>query len=175
MFGGELAGEFGLFGAGWLRRSGTGEQRSTGVEDGGEIDRLLEQRARCRRQPPQGRDHHGDQRKAHVQQHTLTGDGPGPPTYRDRLGDPVEAVDGEDGISRLRGRGCAPRGDRDDERPIVVCVDGSAASSVAVRWALAQAAERAAPLHLVHAYAIHVTPPGPPLVGYYASLRHSAE
>jgi len=62
-----------------------------------------------------------------------------------------------------------------DQRPIVVGVDGSAPSSAAVRWAFTQAAERAAPLHLVHAYSVYVTPLGPPLVDYYASLRQNAE
>jgi nucleotide-binding universal stress UspA family protein len=62
-----------------------------------------------------------------------------------------------------------------DQRPVVVGVDGSAPSDAAVRWALTQAAERKVPLHLVHAYRIRVTPPGPPLVGFDASLRQDAE
>jgi nucleotide-binding universal stress UspA family protein len=62
-----------------------------------------------------------------------------------------------------------------DHRPIVVGVDGSAPSSSAVRWALTQASERQAPLHLVHAYSIYFTPPGPPTVDFYPSLRRNAE
>ncbi|WP_045878556.1 universal stress protein [Pseudofrankia sp. DC12] len=60
-------------------------------------------------------------------------------------------------------------------RPIAVGVDGSAPSNAAVRWALTQATEREVPLHLVHAYSIYVTPPGPPLVDFYPSLQRNAE
>ncbi|MEW1736048.1 universal stress protein [Nocardia beijingensis] len=48
-------------------------------------------------------------------------------------------------------------------RPVVVGVDGSAASLAAVRWAAATAARREAPLHLVHA--IGVPAHGLPVIG----------
>jgi len=74
-------------------------------------------------------------------------------------------------VVRSPGSAGGPR----DRRPVVVGVDGSAPSHAAVRWALTQATERKVSLRLVQAYRIHVTPLGPPLVGYYASLRQEAE
>ncbi len=59
---------------------------------------------------------------------------------------------------RTRANACELRGDivvtMRAVRPVVVGVDGSAASFAAVRWAAVTAARRHAPLHLVHAIGV---------------------
>ncbi|WP_018635989.1 universal stress protein [Parafrankia elaeagni] len=62
-----------------------------------------------------------------------------------------------------------------DRRPVVVGVDGSEPSQAAVRWAAAQAAERGAPLHLVHGYRVNITSFGLAVDEFYPSLRTDAE
>jgi nucleotide-binding universal stress UspA family protein len=62
-----------------------------------------------------------------------------------------------------------------DRRSVVVGFDGSDSARAAVRWAAAQAAERGAPLCLVHGFAIPITPFGAPLDDFYSGLRAGAE
>jgi nucleotide-binding universal stress UspA family protein len=66
-------------------------------------------------------------------------------------------------------------GEPTDRRPLVVGVDGSAASLAALRWAAEQASLRKVPLRLVHAYRLGGSPYAEVLERVYPALRRHAE
>jgi nucleotide-binding universal stress UspA family protein len=71
----------------------------------------------------------------------------------------------------VRGGGGSPG----DARPVVVGVDGSTPSLIALRWAAEEAALRKAPLRVVHAYQLGGSPYAEVLDVVHPALRQHAE
>ena len=81
----------------------------------GEIDSFLQERAGDGGQVSERRDDHRHEADSHADHDALPGDGEGAAPGVDGIGDPVDPVDGDDGIGRLRGDGCAGGPHRDPD------------------------------------------------------------
>ena len=104
-------------------RAPAGCQCAQRVEDHGDVDGLLRQCTRHRRQPAEGGKAHGEAGKAHAGDDALDGDAPRAPGDGDGLRHPIEPINDDYHVGRLRGgtgaagaqsnadvRGCEGRG-----------------------------------------------------------------
>ena len=77
-------------------------QRAQRIENDGDVDRFLRQRAGNRRQPTDWRKAHRDSRHRHAGHDALHRDAAGALGDRHRVGDAIEPIDQDDDIGRLR-------------------------------------------------------------------------
>ena len=85
------------------------------VEDDGDVDELLEDRAPHGRQVAERGDDHRGERQADADDDALERDAAAAARDDDRLAEPVEAIDGENDVGRFRGRGRAAGTDGDPD------------------------------------------------------------
>ena len=90
-------------------------ERPQGVEDDGDVDRLLHERPPRRRQRTEGGGDHRDDGQPDADEGALTGDPPRTPAGYQRLAQSLQAIDHQDHVRRLRGGGDPPgtHGDTD--------------------------------------------------------------
>ena len=93
-----------------------GQDRAQRDADGQHVDDLLQDRARCGRQQPDGGGDHRDERQAHADQDGLQRDALGAARDEDGVGQRVDPVDGEHDVGRLGGRRRAAGGQRHARR-----------------------------------------------------------
>ncbi len=92
-----------------LLRMALSAQRPQGVQDHAQVNALLQQRSGHRWQSARRRDAHRDEAQSHPDQHALARDRERSAPGMERIHNPVDAVDRDHGVGRLRRDGGAGR------------------------------------------------------------------